>query len=57
MDVFSVASDWRYSEIMAYITFLELIPIVLPVFIFKEVLSMKQILFYTDNEALVAILN
>jgi hypothetical protein len=52
-----VASDWRYSEIMAYITFLELIPIVLPVFIFKEVLSMKQILFYTDNEALVAILN
>lgn len=42
---------------MADITFLELVPIVLSVFILKEVLSMKEILFYTDNEALVAILN
>jgi len=42
---------------MADIIFLELVPIVLSVFIFKEVLSMKQILFYTDNEALVAIVN
>jgi hypothetical protein len=54
---FQWPSDWRYSEIMADITCLELVPIVLSVFIFKEVLSMKQIIFYTDNEALVAILN
>jgi hypothetical protein len=42
---FQRPSDWRYSEIMADITFLELVPIVLSVFIFKEVLGMKQILF------------
>ena len=54
---FQWPSDWRYSEIIADITFLELVPIVLSVFIFKEVLSMKQSLFYTDNEALFAILN
>jgi hypothetical protein len=32
-------------------------PLTLSAFIFKEVLSMKQSLFYTDNEALFAILN
>lgn len=54
---FQWPSNWGFADIMADITFLELVPIVLSVFIFKEELSKKQIVFYTDNEALVAILN
>ena len=42
---------------MADITCLELVPIVLSIFLFKQDLSNKQILFHTDNKALVYILN
>lgn len=42
---------------MADITFLELVPIVLSIFLFKQDLSNKQILFHADNKALVCILN
>ena len=42
---------------MADITFLELVPIVLSIFLFKQDLSNIQILFHTANKALVYILN
>ena len=42
---------------MANITFLELVPIVLSIFLFKQDLSNKQILLHTNNKALVYILN
>ena len=48
---------WHKPDIMADITFLELVPIVLSIFLFKQDLSNKQILFHTDNKALVCILN
>jgi hypothetical protein len=36
---------------------LELVPIVLSIFLFKQDLFNKQIFFHTDNKALVCILN
>jgi hypothetical protein len=48
---------WHKPDIMVDITFLELVPIVLSIFLFKQDLSNKQILFHTDNKALVCILN
>lgn len=42
---------------MADITFLELVPIVLSIFLFKRDLCNKRLLFHTDNKALVSILN
>lgn len=42
---------------MADITFLELVPIVLLLFLFKSDLCNKRFLFHTDNKALVSILN
>lgn len=50
-------SSWKHLDIMSDITFLELVPIVLSVFIFGNELSNKKILFYTDNISLVSILN
>ena len=54
---YQLSDHWHKPDIMAYITFLELVPIVLFIFLFKQDLSNKQILFHTDNKALVCILN
>lgn len=50
-------SLWRSNEIMRDITFLEFVPIVMAVHMFKSELSLKQIMFHTDNKALVSIIN
>ena len=42
---------------MTDMTFLEIVPIILAVYLFKRELSNKQILFHTDNNSFVAILN
>ena len=49
--------SWKSQEIMSDITFLELVPILLSIFLFKTHLSNKYILFNTDNKALVSIIN
>jgi len=49
--------SWRGKEIMSDITFLELVPIVLSIFLFRHYLANKWIVFHTDNKALVSILN
>lgn len=49
--------EWSDIDIMLDITFLELVPIVLAMFIFGGELSNKQILFYCDNKPLCSILN
>ena len=48
---------WQTEEIMRDITFLELVPIVLALYLFKNELSLKIIMFHTDNKALVTIVN
>lgn len=50
-------SPWNNTEIMSDITFLELVPIVLSVWLFKDLLVNKRVMFHTDNKALVSILN
>jgi hypothetical protein len=57
LGLYDRSDHWHKPDIMAYITFLELVPIVLFIFLFKQDLSNKQILFHTDNKALVCILN
>lgn len=42
---------------MRELTFLVLVPVVMAVFMFKKGLQDKQIIFHTDNEALVSVLN
>lgn len=49
--------SWQNDEIMRDITFLELVPIVLALYLFKKELSERRIRFHTDNKALVAIIN
>lgn len=48
---------WKDLDIMSDITFLELVPIVLTVDLFKTQFCDKKILFHTDNKAFVSILN
>ena len=54
---FQWPTEWHNTEVMTDMTFLELVPILLAVYLFKRELSNKQILFHTDNNSLVAILN
>ncbi|CAC5357929.1 unnamed protein product [Mytilus coruscus] len=54
---FQWPSSLESTDVMADITFLELVPIVLSILLFKEDLHNKRILFHTDNKALVSILN
>lgn len=49
--------SWQSEEIMRDITFLELVPIVLAIHLFKLELSCRKFRFHTDNKALVAIIN
>lgn len=50
-------SFWNTLDIMTDITFLELVPIVLSVCLFRHLLTNKRVVFHTDNKALVSILN
>ena len=49
--------EWTQTEIMLDMTFLELVPILLAIYLFDIKFLNKQIMFHTDNKALVAILN
>lgn len=49
--------EWKGTEIMRDMTFLELVPILLALYIFRHEFSNRQIMFHTDNQALVSILN
>ena len=53
-----VSFEWPVNFVYSKsITFLEFIPIVVSVFLFSDVLSGRKVVFNTDNEALVSILN
>jgi hypothetical protein len=49
--------EWHFCDIMLDMTFLELVPILLAIFLFKNNLVNKQIIFHTDNSSLVSVLN
>ena len=48
---------WARLEVMKDITFLEMVPVLLCMFLWSTELQNKKIILRTDNEALVAILN
>lgn len=50
-------SRWNCSEIMRDMTYLELVPIALVINLWGDQFSNKKILFYSDNAAVVSILN
>lgn len=54
---FQWPDSWRDKNVMKELTFLELVPILLAIFLLKEQLSNKQIIFHTDNKSLVSVLN
>ena len=49
--------EWVNSEILKDITFLEIIPIALAIFLWYKLFHKKRIIFYIDNLAVVSILN
>ena len=49
--------DWANNGVLSDITFLELLPIVIAVHIWGSYLKNKKIVFNTDNQAVVAIIN
>ena len=49
--------EWTDSEILKDITFLEIIPIALAIFLWYKLFHKKRIIFYIDNLAVVSILN
>ena len=49
--------DWAKNGVLSDITFLELFPIVIAVHIWGSYLKNKKIVFNTDNQAVVAIIN
>ena len=57
MFIYKATGKWKSSSLMSDITFLELVPIVLAMCLFKTQFCDKKILFHTDNKALVEILN
>lgn len=50
-------SDWAHSEVIRDITFLELVPVVMALFIWGDELKNRKIVLHIDNEALVTIVN
>jgi len=48
---------WQEKEVMRDMTFLELVPILLAIYLYKTSFVDKQIMFYTDNNSLVSVLN
>ena len=49
--------SWCLEEIMKDITFLEMVPVVLALFLWGEQLSYKNVVLHIDNEALVYVIN
>lgn len=49
--------EWKGCDIMRDITFLELVPIVLALYVWSDVLRNKKVVFHCDNLALVTVLN
>jgi len=49
--------DWANMEFMTDLSFLELIPIILALYCWLDHFSIMKILFRTDNEALVSVIN
>ena len=54
---FQWPESWWESEVLRDITFLEMVPVLLAVFLWGRRLSNCKILLYIDNEALVSVLN
>lgn len=50
-------SSWRFSDLMRNMSFLELVPIVLAMFLWAPEFTKKKILLHTDNAALCSIIN
>ena len=48
---------WQEKEVMRDMTFLELVPILLAIYLYKTSFVDKQIMFHTDNNSLVSVLN
>ena len=48
---------WRISHLMKNMSFLEMVPVVLAMFLWVTSLENKKILFYIDSNALVSIVN
>jgi hypothetical protein len=48
---------WRNSHLMKNMSFLEMVPVVLAMFLWVTSLENKKILFYIDSNALVSIVN
>ena len=49
--------SWKQSDILRNITFLELFPVVTAVYMWREDLKNKKVLFHIDNQAVVHIIN
>lgn len=49
--------SWRNSHLMKNMSFLEMVPLVLAMFLWATSLENKKILFYIDNTALISIVN
>lgn len=49
--------EWQFTDIMKDMTYLELIPIALAVYLWGDQFRNKKIIFHSDNSALVSILN
>ena len=50
-------SSWKNLPILRNMSFLELIPVVLALYLWSDILQAKKILFHIDNLALVGIIN
>ena len=49
--------SWKTSNLIKNMTFLELVPVVLSIFLWVHLLGNKKVLFHIDNMALVSIVN
>jgi hypothetical protein len=50
-------SEWKSTPLLRDITYLELIPIALAIFLWGQEFRNKNVIFFSDNEAVVSILN
>jgi hypothetical protein len=51
------SKEWSGTDILRDMTYLEIIPIALAIFLWFDRFQLKNILFYSDNLAVVSILN
>jgi hypothetical protein len=50
-------TEWKSTPLLRDITYLELIPIALAIFLWGQEFRNKNVIFFSDNEAVVSILN